>query len=301
LGVERVEVERRLQGPAQVGQRHGREGSHHRVRRGGVDAERLAQEPAADQRQLAVVLHQVRQAAGEQAFQEVERVGDAHPRGRIDGAQPIALQAKARPIGAPGVASVAGDQRLAPRAQILAHVEERRALGRAQPLVGVRRVVGRAELVEGQRDLAHAVGAVDDRLHTALAQRADDPLDRQDQTRLADDVIDEQPAGAIADRLENAVDDHVGGAHRERQLDGAHVGPRAFRPAFRRVGTRVVLLVRDQDLLTRFEGLGQGGVDPEGGVVNERQALRIGAYDPGEAFPGAVQGRLQIPEHKANG
>ncbi len=136
---------------------------------------------------------------------------------------------------------------------VLPHVQERGALRRAEPLVGVRRVIGRAEAREVERDHPEGVRAVHQRVHAARRKLGDETLDREDERRRARDVIQDREARVRRNARENAGNDFLFGTQRKRNFrhDDSRAG--AGRHVVESLLARGVRVVRREEFVAGGE------------------------------------------------
>ena len=86
---------------------------------------------------------------------------------------------------------MADHRRLQPSLPILAHMEKRRTLGRANPLVQVGGIVSRAQLPQIQRQHAGRMGAVHQSIHAARFERPGNLPHGHHQRRIARNMINQ--------------------------------------------------------------------------------------------------------------
>jgi hypothetical protein len=196
---------------------------------------------------------------------------------------------------------VADDRRVNAQAPVLAHVQERGALRRADPLVQVACVIRRADRAHVEREQAGGVRSVDERVDSASGQLIDDRRDGEDQRRLAGDVIDEEQARAIGDLLQHALHDHVRGGDGERHVHFDDLRAIDSRDVVERVARGVVLLRRHQQLVVLVEvERAQYGIHACRGVGDESHAGGIGADELRQLLAGGIQQRLQLANEETH-
>ena len=115
------------------------------------------------QRQRAICGHDLRPAGGQQAADELECMWNAQPRRGIEGARPVEFRME------PGRKPMAYHIRMQTRLSIATHVQERRSLRGAQPLMGVAGVIRRTQIGQADRHHAGSVRAVHQRIDAARA------------------------------------------------------------------------------------------------------------------------------------
>ena len=142
--------------------------------------------------------------------------GMHEPGGGVLGPREVELQTEAAAVRTGRVGAVADHERMHFGLAVLAHVKERRALGRAHPLVAVPGVVGGAEGVQGQGQHAGGVSAVHQRVDSALRERPHQAFDGEHEPGGARHVIEDGQTGARGRGRED------GGRHllRVRQGEG---------------------------------------------------------------------------------
>jgi len=87
-----------------------------------------------------------------------------------------------------------------------------------------------------------------------------------------------------------APDDLIGGLQREGNPRHRRLAARPLRNKFQGISARVVLLVGDQQLITRVELKGaKNGVDADSGAGNEHQVLRLRAQELRQRAAGVVE------------
>src|SRR5690606_19345144 len=115
---------------------------------------------------------------------------------RIAGALPVIALDKGRGLEhATSSPAPTDDERLYPTLFFRAHIEERGALGRAQPLVEIAGVDIDAERGHVERDLARRMRAVDDDEDAGLARALAELFDRKGQGGGRGDVAEENGLG----------------------------------------------------------------------------------------------------------
>src|SRR5678816_1944233 len=126
---------------AALGGRKGDRGhrAEHRRRAWRLEVKRFKKDLAPLQREVMISLHQGRPSPGDQAAEITQALGDRKPWCRVGGPDPVPLPPEADPA-ARRVVSMAHHQRPHPVSQVLAHMDERGPLRRAEPLVRVARV-----------------------------------------------------------------------------------------------------------------------------------------------------------------
>ena len=218
--------------PRAVGQRHRGQRADHRLgaRRRGRRAARTAR-PRACERQRAVARHQRRPAARAAASPRSSMRLAARVSHAVGSPVPVQSNSsrKRERSGARRVGAVA--DRRAGRTlglPVAPHPEERRALGRAEPLVAVAGVVGGAERAEIERHHPRRVGAVDQRVDAAAARaRRRGAAIGSTRAGRAGHVIEQRQPRARRDRGQHRVHHLVGRRERKRDRRDHHPGPAA--------------------------------------------------------------------------
>jgi hypothetical protein len=265
-------------------------------------AEDRAQAVAGRERQRPVRGSQRGPAAGQERAEKGQRVGQREQRRRVVRAGPQELELEARAVDALRARAVAGHERVHAGLTVAPHVEEGRALGRAQPLVAVARVVGRAE--GGQVELDHAgrVRAVDEHVDAAPLQSLDEARDGQHQARRARDVVDERQARGRRHPREQRFDDLFRIAQREGQRRAHDARAARLRHRVGRVAAGRVGRVGDEQLVAGAQlERAQHGVDAGRGVGHEDEVGRVGAHEGRQRRARRLELRLEFPHHKTYG
>lgn len=211
------------------------------------DAERIEQHRARRERERAIARHQLRPAAGKRRAEVLQGGRDTQPRRGVTGAGPVELSAQAAPV------AMADDRRMDTCVAVSAHVQKRRALRRAKPLVGIARIVGRCDAAQIERHHAGGMRAVDERIDAAGTEFAHQALDRQDERRRTGDVIHKREACPRRDGRKHCREHLALGSQRKRHAGRHHLraGPR--RHELRALAARAVGLTGQQQLITRLE------------------------------------------------
>ena len=175
-------------------------------------------------------------------------------------------------------------------------MEQRDALGRAQPLVRVRRPVRRGEPAEVDLHHARRMRRVDERVHPAAIQLADDRLDRQHEGRGRRHVADQREPRARRHGLEIRLDGLRRLLDRERDAHDRERRPVALGGRAHRVERRVVLVVAGQQLVAGLEPeRRQDGRDARRRVGHEHDPLGVAVEEPGDLEPHLVEVALELP------
>ena len=189
-----------------------------------------------------------------------------------------------------------------PPGRIDADGEERRALRRAQPLVGVPDVPVGADRVHVEVHVAGGMRPVDEYRDAARAAPAHDVGDREDQGGGRGDMVDDDQPGTLVERSLDRVR-HVGGGvkrHRRRRLDDGRAAP--FGSEAQGVADRAVHVVGGDDPLPGPEAeRAQDRVDAARRVLEEDRALGRRSHEPGERAGGFPDEAGQLVHEEPRG
>ncbi len=269
---------------------------------GGVSPAASAEQRPCPARQRVVPGPHLVPSARHEAADEVDGPGDAERRRGIAGPRPVELEPEPGTVRAWRVGTMAHDQRTDAGLAVTANVEERRALRSAEPLVAVAGVVSRAEPREVDRQHARGVRAVDQHVHAPRLQRRDQRLDREHHAGRAGHVVEKDEPGPSGDGAEHRVRHVDRTAEREGHLGHHHLCPGTLGHGTERVGAGIVGVVRGEQLVSGPEDEGaQDGVHPGGGVVDQREVVRIGSKEGPEPSASLVEQRLDRPDEEVDG
>ena len=218
---------------------------------------------------------------GSSAAQVADALGQHQPGGRVVGAGPVELLAEAAAVLL-GLVAVADHERVDARLAVAPHVQERGALGRAQPLVRVAGVVRGAQRVERRAAPCPARARRPPACRRrARASAAHQPLDREHEPGRAGHVVEQREPRARGHACEHAL-------HDRRRPSRSGTGPRAVTtraPApsgdeLRRLPAGAVRVVGREDLVARRElERAQHRVDAAGRVADEGEVPGLGAQE----------------------
>ncbi len=244
---------------------------------------------------------QARPAPGMQAGHEMDGRRHSEVGRRVEGAGPIELQAKARLIPATGIGAVADGQRTNGLLTIRAHIEEGGALGGADPLVQIADVIGRCQLMQFHIQHAGRMGPVHQRVDAAFRHLFHKCGQWHDDAGGAGDVVDEEQSCAGTGGGADGGQEGVAARDRHGQLDMAQAGPCALGHIAGGVGTGVVFMIGEQDLVAGSEGQGtQDAVDAVGGIGDKGQIVRRRSQEGGQFGPGLAEDHFQLIGQKTH-
>ena len=181
-------------------------------------------------------------------------------------------------------------------------MEHADALRRAQPLVGVRRPVRGGEPAEVDVHHARRMRRVDQGVDASAVELADDGVDGEHERGRRRHVADEREARLRRDGLEVGLDGVAGLLDRERDADEAEDRAVALGRRAEGVDRGVVLVVAGEQLVAGLEPAGrEDGRDAHRRVRDEREALGIGAQEPGDLVADLVEARHQLAVEEPDG
>ena len=165
--------------------------------------------------------------------------------------------------------------------------------------MAVARVPGRADCGQLERQHARRVSAIDQSFHAPQPQLADQRFDRQHEAGLAGHVIQQREPGASGDRAEDRIEDLLRAGDRKRNR--CHHDPGSGTPGdeFEHVAAGVVLVIRGEQFITRFEAQRpEYCVDRRRRVGDPGQVPRRCAEETAESGPGLVEQALEVPDEE---
>ena len=252
--VARLPPRQPLVQPRLVRRQHdGRDGAEHVVRRRPLDAEAITHQVAPGQRQVPVVRANRIPPALDHALERAQGRGHAQRRCVVVRPDVIEIDLKLRPAR-PAQHRVVGEHHGAePLLPIAPNVQERCALGRAQPLVTVGRVADRVERSDIHLDHPGRVGAVHDHVDPARLQFAHQPTHRENERGGARDVADEAHAGLFGHARHDRVRRLVRRAEGKGQLCAHDRGAPAACDCIGVVLARKIFMRVDQHLVAGLD------------------------------------------------